>query len=82
VAKTGLLILTRTAAVAEVGNNITVNMVSPGLMEGGQLPSGLKLKEGQIGRAEDVAEAIAFLCSERASKITGANLIVAGTWKM
>ncbi|MDD8031585.1 MAG: SDR family oxidoreductase [Acidobacteriota bacterium] len=82
VAKTGLLILTRTAAVAEVGNNITVNMISPGLMEGGQLPSGLKLKEGQIGRAEDVAEAVAFISSERASKITGANLLVAGTWKM
>lgn len=82
VAKTGLLILTRTAAVAEVGNNITVNMVSPGLIEGGELPSGLKFKEGQIGKPEDVAEAVAFLASEKASRITGINLIVAGTWKM
>jgi len=82
VAKTGLLILTRTAAVAEVANNITVNMVSPGLVEDGELPSGLKLKEGQVGRPEDVAEAVAFLASERAARITGANLIVAGTWKM
>jgi len=82
VAKTGLLILTRTAAVAEVENGITVNMVSPGLIEGGQLPAGLKLKEGQIGRPEDVAEAVAFLASDSAAKITGTNLIVAGTWKM
>lgn len=82
VAKTGLLILTRTAAVAEVANNITVNMVSPGLMEGGNLPAGLKLKPGQIGKAEDVAEAVAFLTSEQAQAITGVNLIVAGTWKM
>jgi 3-oxoacyl-[acyl-carrier protein] reductase len=82
IAKTGLLILTRTAAVAEVGNNIIVNMVSPGLIEGGELPAGLKLREGQIGGAQDVAEAVAFLCSDRASKITGTNLIVAGTWKM
>lgn len=82
VAKTGLLILTRTAAVAEVANNITVNMVSPGLMEGGNLPAGLKLKPGQIGKAEDVGEAVAFLASEQARAITGVNLIVAGTWKM
>ncbi len=82
VAKTGLLILTRTAAVAEVANNITVNMVSPGLIEGGNLPAGSKLKPGQVGKAEDVGEAVAFLASEQARAITGVNLIVAGTWKM
>lgn len=80
-AKTGLLILTRTAAVAEVENNITVNLVSPGLLEGGVLPSA-KLKPGQVGKPEQVAEAVAFLASERASGITGTNLLVAGTWKM
>ncbi|MBC7364663.1 MAG: SDR family oxidoreductase [Candidatus Aminicenantes bacterium] len=82
VAKTGLLILTRTAAVAEVGNGITVNMVSPGLLEGGVLPTYAKLKPGQVGKPEEVAEAIAFLASEKAGGITGTNLLVAGTWKM
>jgi 3-oxoacyl-[acyl-carrier protein] reductase len=81
-AKTGLLILTRTAAVSEVSSGITVNMVSPGLMEGGALPSGMKISPSQLGRFEDVAEAVAFLATEEASKITGTNLIVAGTWKM
>ena len=32
-AKTGLLILTRTAAVSEAGSGVTVNMVSPGLLK-------------------------------------------------
>jgi len=82
VAKTGLLILTRTTAVSEVSSGITVNMVSPGLMEGGALPSGTKISPSQLGRFEDVAEAIAFLASDGAYKITGTNLIVAGTWKM
>jgi 3-oxoacyl-[acyl-carrier protein] reductase len=81
IAKTGLLILTRTAAVSEVGNGITVNMVSPGLMQGGVLPAG-KVPPGAIGKYADVAEAVAFLASEEAAAVSGANLIVAGTWKM
>jgi 3-oxoacyl-[acyl-carrier protein] reductase len=80
-AKTGLLILTRTAAVSEVANGITINMVSPGLMEGGAFPAG-KVPPAAIGKFRDVAVAVAYLASEEASAVTGANLIVAGTWKM
>ncbi len=81
-AKTGLLILTRTAAVSEAANGITVNMVSPGLMRGGVLPQARDVAESKIGGPEDVAEAVAYLASDRAAGVTGANLIVAGTWKM
>ncbi len=81
-AKTGLLILTRTAAVSERSAGITVNMVSPGLIKGGRLPAGVRPAEASLGRLEDVAEAVAFLASDKAGRITGANLIVAGTWKM
>jgi 3-oxoacyl-[acyl-carrier protein] reductase len=82
VAKTGLLLLTRTAAASEVGNGITVNMVSPGLIRGGSLPQARNLSESQLGSFEDVAEAVAFFASDKAASVTGANLIVAGTWKM
>lgn len=82
VAKTGLLVLTRTAAASEVGNGITVNMVSPGLIRGGVLPHARDLSESQLGTFEDVAEAVAFCASDKAAAVTGANLIVAGTWKM
>jgi 3-oxoacyl-[acyl-carrier protein] reductase len=81
-AKTGLLILTRTAAVSERSAGITVNMVSPGLIEGGRLPAGKNIPEASLGRFEDVAEAVAFLASEEAGRITGTDIIVAGTWKM
>jgi 3-oxoacyl-[acyl-carrier protein] reductase len=81
IAKTGLLILTRTAAVSEVANGVTINMVSPGLMEGGVLPPG-KIPPAAIGTFADVAEAVAFLASEEAKAVTGTNLVVAGTWKM
>ncbi|MEN6560807.1 MAG: SDR family oxidoreductase [Acidobacteriota bacterium] len=82
VAKTGLLTLTRTAAAAEIVNGITINMVSPGLIRGGAMPSLKNVSESQIGTFEDVAGAVAYCASDKAAAMTGANLIVAGTWKM
>jgi 3-oxoacyl-[acyl-carrier protein] reductase len=57
-------------------------MVSPGFLEGSILPKKLKISKEQLGKRADVAEAVSFLASEKASRITGTNLIVAGTWKM
>ncbi len=81
-AKAALLLLTRTAAAAEAGSGVTVNMVSPGLLRGGRLPAGKKIPKGLIGERSDVAEAVAYLVSDRAAAVTGTNTIVAGTWKL
>jgi 3-oxoacyl-[acyl-carrier protein] reductase len=82
-AKTSLLLLTRTAALTLSRYGITVNMVSPGLIEGGRLPRLVDSSSSALmGKAEDVAEAVNFLASEEASAISGTNLIVAGTWKL
>jgi len=82
VAKTALLILTRSAAASELKSKITVNMVSPGLIEGGIMPAGGKVPAEFFGSKLDVAEAVSFLASDRAGHISGTNLVVAGTWKM
>lgn len=82
VAKTALLILTRSAAASEAKAGITVNMVSPGLIEGGIMPAGGKVGPEFFGKKSDVAEAVGFLASEKAGHITGTNLVVAGTWKL
>jgi len=82
IAKTGLLILTRTAAATEASAGITVNMISPGLMEGGILPGKKSIPKSQLGKFKDVAEAVLFLISEEAHFITGTNLIVSGGWKI
>lgn len=82
VAKTGLLILTRSVAASEASSGITVNMVSPGLMEDGILPAAQKIPAGRMGKNEDVSSAVLFLASEKAGYITGTNIAVAGGWKL
>jgi 3-oxoacyl-[acyl-carrier protein] reductase len=82
IAKTGLLILTRSVAASVASAGITVNMVSPGLLEGGVLPPARKVPAGRLGEFKDISEAVLFLVSEEASYITGTNLIVAGGWKL
>lgn len=82
VAKTGLLILTRSAAASEASFGITVNIVSPGLIEGGVLPEQKDVPRGRLAKFKDVSEAVLFLASEKACFITGTNLVVAGGWKI
>ncbi len=82
IAKTGLLILTRSVAASVASSGITVNMVSPGLIEGGVIPPSRKVPAGRLGKFEDISQAVLFLVSEKAAYITGTNLIVAGGWKL
>jgi len=74
-------------------SNIRVNSVSPGsiLFEGGSWwrrqqadPEGLaafisrELPFGRLGRPEEVGDVVAFLCSARASWISGTSIVVDG----
>jgi 3-oxoacyl-[acyl-carrier protein] reductase len=57
-------------------------MISPGLLTTGLRPRGLDAGRYPLGTPGDVAEAARFLASPRASRLSGSNLVVAGTWKM
>lgn len=92
-AKHGLLGLTRAMALDYASKGIRVNCVCPGAIDTPMLrwaasldPNPEKVIEtcdrmhpvGRIGRAEEVANSIAFLASPWASFITGAALLVDG----
>ena len=80
IAKTGILVLTRTMALMEAPNGIRVNAVSPGILGDSVVKHPVPMK--RLGTGEDVANAIVFLVSGKAKYITGANLSVSGGYKL
>jgi len=83
-AKAGLIGATRTLAREVAGRNVLVNAVAPGFIETamtGDLPMESILPmipAGRLGKPEEVAEVVRFLCSDAASYITGQVLSVDG----
>lgn len=85
--KAGLIGLTMAIAREVASRNITCNAVAPGFIETAMTSSlsdefkqnALKMIPlGRVGRGEDVAHAVSFLASEKASYITGHVLNVNG----
>ncbi|UJA21754.1 SDR family oxidoreductase [Thermoleophilia bacterium SCSIO 60948] len=81
--KAGLLGMTRTIAREMGKRRITANAVLPGLIETDMTEDVSKdvlgaIPAGRVGDPADVAAAIAFLCSDAAAYVNGAELAVDG----
>ena len=87
--KGGVMQLTKTAALALAAHNIRVNAVGPGSIDTAMMagvnanPDAMKtilsrtpLK--RVGTPREIGDVVAFLCSDKASYITGETIYVDG----
>jgi 3-oxoacyl-[acyl-carrier protein] reductase len=86
-AKAGIIVLTKIVARELAGSGVTVNAIAPAAIDGpimqemdaaviARLPSTIPV--GRVGRPEEVAALVAFICSDDAGYITGATLDING----
>ena len=88
-AKHGVIGLTKTAAIEYAEANIRVNAVCPGYIRTRMTEPSMQLRGEAIlahtplksmGNPEEIAEMVVWLCSERASYVSGAAYNVDGGW--
>jgi len=86
-AKAGILGFTKSLAQEVVRKGVTVNSVSPGYVQTDMVMAiredvrariVAEIPAGRLAKPEEVADAVAFLASDKAAYITGTNLSVNG----
>ena len=90
--KHGIIGLTKTTALEFVKKGIRVNAVCPGVIRTAMIDRVTERKKevektftdmepiGRMGQPEEVAETVVWLCSDKASFITGIGMPVDGGW--
>jgi len=88
-AKHGVIGLTKTAALEYAEANIRVNAVCPGFIKTRMTEDTMRrrgeailaqIPSHRMGRPEEIAEMVVWLCSDRASYVSGACYNVDGGW--
>jgi NAD(P)-dependent dehydrogenase (short-subunit alcohol dehydrogenase family) len=83
IGKTGLLMLMHTLARSEARHGVTINMVSPGILENSiDLDTAPPMPSGRFGTLDDIWRAIRPLLDPAADYCTGSHIIVSGGWNL
>jgi 3-oxoacyl-[acyl-carrier protein] reductase len=82
IAKTGVLLYSKALAKSEAVNNITVNVVSPGVIENSISQPIEDIPMKRTGTFDELVSAVMYFLSPEARYVTGTNLQVAGGWNL
>jgi 3-oxoacyl-[acyl-carrier protein] reductase len=83
IGKVGLWMMTQTLAATEAPHKITVNMVSPGVLDDSTCDTPeSEMPLGRYGTYDDVLRPIRFLLEDGTEAITGTNIHAGGGWNI
>ena len=89
--KHAIIGMTRSAALDYAKQNIRVNAILPGniatpMMDrftGGDIQKAIDLEPvGRLGKPEEIAEAVLWMCSDLGGFVTGSSVVVDGGWSL
>jgi NAD(P)-dependent dehydrogenase (short-subunit alcohol dehydrogenase family) len=81
-AKTGVILYSKALARTLAASGVTVNVISPGVLENSDTVPSSELPAGRVGTLQELAAAARYLLSEDAGYTTGVTLEVAGGWNL
>lgn len=82
IAKTGVLLYTRSLAKTEAHHGVTANVLAPGVIENSVTKPIGEIPMGRPGTLDEMTAAALYLVSDEARYVTGAFLPVAGGWNL
>lgn len=82
IAKTGVLLYSKALARSEAAHGITVNVVSPGVMDNSVSQPVDEIPMGRTGRLAELVAAARYFLTPEAGYVTGTHLEVAGGWNL
>jgi NAD(P)-dependent dehydrogenase (short-subunit alcohol dehydrogenase family) len=82
IAKTGVILYSKALARSEAAHGITVNVLSPGVMENSVTRPLREIPMQRLGRLDELVGALRYLLSPAAAYVSGVTLEVAGGWNL
>ncbi|MEZ4629801.1 MAG: SDR family oxidoreductase [Deinococcales bacterium] len=82
IAKTGVILYSKALAKSYAANNITVNVISPGVIESSVALPVTPIPMQRLGYLSEMVGAMRYLLSPAAAYVTGITLEVAGGWNI
>ena len=82
IAKTGVILYSKALARTNARHGVTVNVLSPGVMDNSVTKPLGELPMGRTGHLSELVAALRYLVSEGGAYTTGVTLEVAGGWNL